>query len=114
MSKRSLERGVAGAAMVFAALGDETRLSLLRRLAQDGPASITTLAADVDLSRQGVTKHLQVLASAGVIDGRRSGREHLWAMNPDRLAQAMRHIETISRGWDSALARLKAQVENHG
>ena len=114
MSKRRIERGVAGAAIVFAALGDETRLSLLQRLAQDGPASITTLAADFDLSRQGVTKHLQVLASAGVIDGQRSGREHMWAMNPERLAQAMRHIETISRGWDSALARLKTQVESHG
>ena len=111
MSKRSLERGLAGAAVVFAALGDPTRLSLLQRLARGGPASITTLAADFDLTRQGVTKHLQVLASAGVIDGQRTGREHVWVMNPDRLAQAVRHIETIARGWDSVLGRLKSHVE---
>lgn len=111
MSKRRIERGLAGAAVVFAALGDETRLSLLQRLSQGGPASISTLAEDFAVTRQGITKHLQVLAAAGVIDGRRAGREHVWAMNPARLAQAVRHIETIARGWDDALGRLKAHLE---
>lgn len=111
MSKRRIERGLAGAAVLFAALGDETRLSLLQRLSQGGPASISTLAEDFEVTRQGITKHLHVLAAAGVIDGRRAGREHVWAMNPARLAQAIRHIETISRGWDDALGRLKAHLE---
>lgn len=114
MSKRRIDRGLAGAAVLFAALGDETRLSLLQRLSQSGPASISTLAGDRHVTRQGITKHLQVLAAAGVIDGRRAGREHVWAMNPARLAQAIRHIETISRGWDDALGRLKAHVEKTG
>ena len=111
MSKRNLERGLAGAAILFAALGDPTRLALLQRLARGGPASISTLAADFDVSRQGITKHLHVLADAGVIDGERAGREHVWSMNPSRLAQAMRQIEVISRGWDSSLERLKAHLE---
>lgn len=114
MSKRSAERGLASAAILFAALGDPTRLSLLQRLSHGGPASISTLAGDFDVSRQGITKHLQVLAAAGVIDGRRSGREHVWAMNPARLAQAARHIDAIARGWDDALGRLKAHLERDG
>jgi DNA-binding transcriptional ArsR family regulator len=111
MSKRKVERTVAGVALVFAALGDPTRLALLQRLSRGGPASISTLAGDFDVSRQGVTKHLLVLSSAGLIDGHHEGREHIWAMNPARLAQARRHLETIAQGWDEALGRLKAHVE---
>jgi DNA-binding transcriptional ArsR family regulator len=112
MSKRRVERQLAGAALVFAALGDPTRLALLDRLSHGGPASITALAGRFDLTRQGISKHLQVLAAAGVIDGRREGREHVWAINPVRLADARRHLEVVSRGWDAALARLKTHVEN--
>ena len=111
MSKRIAELGLAEAALLFAALGDPTRLTLLRRLADDGPASISTLAAAFDVSRQAVTKHLQFLAGAGVIDGRRSGREHVWALNPVRLAEAQRCLAVIARGWEDALQRLKTHIE---
>jgi DNA-binding transcriptional ArsR family regulator len=111
MSKRRVEKGLAGAALLFAALGDEARLALLERLSKGGPASISVLADRFHLTRQGVTKHLYVLAAAGVIDGRREGREHLWALNPARLAEGHRNLDRIARGWDDALARLKAHVE---
>ena len=112
MSKRRVERTVAGAALLFAALGDPTRLALLQRLSREGPASISVLADNFQTTRQGVTKHLLVLAAAGIIDGHRRGREHVWALNPARLAEAQRHLDTIARGWDGALARLKAHVED--
>jgi DNA-binding transcriptional ArsR family regulator len=108
---RLAERQLAGAALLFAALGDPTRLALLERLSQGGPASITTLAERFDLTRQGISKHLQVLSAAGVIDGQRLGREHVWAINPERLAEGRRRLDLLSQGWDSALARLKAHVE---
>jgi DNA-binding transcriptional ArsR family regulator len=111
MSKRKLEHGVAGAAPVFAALGDQTRLALLQRLSHGGPASISMLAGSFDVTRQGVTKHLQVLAAAGIIEGRREGREHVWALNPARFEDARRCLDIIARGWDDALVRLKAQLE---
>lgn len=111
MSKRLAERSQAGAALLFAALGDQTRLALLDRLSRGGPASISVLADRFRVTRQGVTKHLQVLAAAGIIDGHRQGREHVWALNPVRLADGQRCLEVISRGWDDALARLKTQVE---
>lgn len=112
MSKRRAELGIAEAALLFAALGDETRLALLRELSAAGPASISALAENFDLSRQAVTKHLQFLAVAGLIDGKRAGREHVWVLNPARLAQAQRCLEVIARAWDDALVRLKAHLED--
>ena len=111
MPKRVVERNLAGVAVMFAALGDETRLLLLRRLSQGGPASISVLADRFRLTRQGVTKHLHVLADAGIIDGHRAGREHIWALNPTRLAEARRHLDVIARGWDDALTSLKTLIE---
>jgi DNA-binding transcriptional ArsR family regulator len=113
MSKKRAERSLAGAALLFAALGDPTRLLLLRRLSDGGPASISALAGTFPaMTRQGVTKHLQVLAAAGVINGSRHGREHVWTVDPARLAEGRRQLELIARGWDDALARLKRHVES--
>ena len=111
MSKAGINKRLAGTAVLFAALGDETRLALVRRLAKEGPASITALASSFDVTRQGITKHLNVLASAGVVEGRREGREHVWSLNPERIAEAHRHLAKIAGGWDDALGRLKAFVE---
>jgi DNA-binding transcriptional ArsR family regulator len=112
MSKRRVERGLAGAALLFAALGDPTRLALLQQLSAGGPASISMLAERFRMmTRQGVTKHLRVLAAAGVIDGSRLGREQVWTVNPIRLEEGRRCLEVIARGWDDALTRLKLHVE---
>jgi DNA-binding transcriptional ArsR family regulator len=104
-------RNVASAALMFAALGDPTRLTLLQRLSTGGPASISTLADTFEITRQGVTKHLRVLEAAGVIDGARQGREQVWSVNPKRLDDARRHLEAIAAGWDEALERFKKLVE---
>ena len=112
MSKRRVEQGLTGAALLFAALGDPMRLALLQRLSDGGPASISMLAETFrTMTRQGVTKHLHVLADAGVIDGSRQGREQIWTLNAKRLAEGRRRLEVIARGWDDALARLKSHVE---
>jgi DNA-binding transcriptional ArsR family regulator len=97
--------------MLFAALGDPTRIALLQRLSRDGPASISMLAEDFRTTRQAVTKHLQVLEAAGIIDGAHRGRTHVWAIKPDRLVEAQRHLDLIARQWDGVLARLKVHVE---
>jgi DNA-binding transcriptional ArsR family regulator len=111
MAKRRIELGLAEAALLFAALGDETRLAILRKLSAAGPASISVLAANFGISRQAVSKHLQFLAVVGMIDGKRAGREHIWVINATRLAEAQRCLEVIARGWDDALGRLKAHIE---
>lgn len=99
------------AAPVFAALGDETRLRLVTRLSAGGPASTARLTAGAAVTRQAITKHLQVLAGAGLVRSRRRGRERLWELRPARLAHARESLEAISKQWDDALGRLKAFVE---
>ena len=105
------KRNLTSAALLFAALGDPTRLMLVRQLSEGGPASISVLAEQQDMTRQGVTKHLQVLAAAGIIDGSRQGREQVWTLNPKRLADGRRHLDVIAAGWDEALERFKRLVE---
>lgn len=111
MSKQRVELRIAEAALLFAALGDETRLALLRSLSEGGPASISALSANFGVSRQAITKHLQSLEAAGIIHGERTGREHVWTLNPARLVEARRCLEVIAHGWDDALGRLKARLE---
>jgi DNA-binding transcriptional ArsR family regulator len=96
---------------VFAALGDETRLRLLSRLGRDGQLSITSLTAGSGITRQGVTKHIRVLANAGLVRGTRRGKESLWSLEPSRLAEARRSLDLISRQWDESLAKLRLFVE---
>ena len=114
MSKASSIADLPEAAPLFSALGDSTRLRLLAQLSQGGPESITSLSARSDTSRQAITKHLAVLSSAGLIRGKRQGREHLWELQPQRLDQARVYLDLISRQWDDALLRLKSLVEDIG
>ena len=106
-----LAKDVRDAVPLFAALGDETRLSLLVRLSAGGPRSITRLSAKARVSRQAITKHLEVLADAGLVRSSRQGRERIWEVSPDRLADAHDYLNRISEQWDDAIDRLKAFVE---
>lgn len=100
------------AAPLFAALGDETRLGLVMRLSSGGPRSIAQLSAKAKVSRQAITKHLEVLADAGLVRGFRRGREAIWELEPKRLTDAHAYLDHISAQWDQALDRLKALVES--
>jgi DNA-binding transcriptional ArsR family regulator len=99
-------------ASVFAALGDETRLSVLARLSHGAPQSISRLTAGTRLSRQAVTKHLRVLADAGVVRSTRAGRESLFELEPKPIVEAREYLDDVSRQWGDALARLKSFVED--
>jgi DNA-binding transcriptional ArsR family regulator len=100
------------AAPLFAALGDEMRLRIVRRLCARGPTSIAALTQGSGITRQAVAKHLRVLASAGLVHGMREGRESSWALRPEKLEEARRSLASISRQWADALGRLKAFVES--
>ena len=99
-------------APIFAALGDETRLRMIAVLCVGGAMSIAQLTAGTDITRQAVTKHLQVLADAGLVRDVKIGRERLWEFEPGQLEEARRSLEVISQQWDHALAKLKAAVES--
>jgi DNA-binding transcriptional ArsR family regulator len=97
--------------VLFAALGDETRLALVMRLAAGEPASITELTLHSRLTRQAITKHLRVLERAGMVRCVRAGRESRFELDPLPLNEIEEYVQRISREWDRALARLKAFVE---
>jgi DNA-binding transcriptional ArsR family regulator len=98
-------------AAVFAALGDETRLRLVAVLCVGGAVSIAQLTATTDVTRQAVTRHLQVLADAGLVRDLKVGRERLWQFEPAQLDEARRSLALIAQQWDDALGRLKLAVE---
>lgn len=99
-------------AMVFAALGDETRLRLIAVLCAGSAMSIAQLTSGTDITRQSVTQHLQVLANAGLVRDIKVGRERLWEFQPTQLEAARRSLELIAQQWDHALLKLKLAVED--
>lgn len=98
-------------APIFAALGDETRLRLVARLSTGGPMSIARLTSGGSVTRQAITKHLHVLADAGLACSARKGRESVWELERQPLHEARRCLDGISAQWDAALDRLKTFVE---
>ena len=100
-----------GRASVFAALGDETRLSVVAKLSTGPPQSISRLARGSRLTRQAITKHLRVLEGAGVVRSVRSGRENLFEFRLEPFQEIQSYLEAVSAQWDGALARLKKFVE---
>jgi DNA-binding transcriptional ArsR family regulator len=100
------------ASAVFAALGDQTRLRLVTRLSAEGPLSIARLTAGSTVTRQAVTKHLHVLAQAGLAHSAQLGRERIWELEPQPLLTAVECLSRISAQWDEALGRLKQFVED--
>ncbi len=96
---------------IFAALGDPTRLKLVAVLCAEGALSIAQLTANTNITRQAVTKHLQVMAAAGVVRDTKAGRERLWQLDPARIEEAKRTLEVIGRQWEVALGKLKVFAE---
>ncbi len=101
-------------APVFAALGSATRLALVSRLSDGRQHSITALTEGLDLSRQAVTKHLQVLQHAGIVRSQRVGRESRFTIRTGPLTRAKDYLVRVSEQWDQAIARLRAVVEEPG
>ena len=99
-------------ASVFAALGDETRLSVLAKLCSGVPQSIARLTAGTNLSRQAVTKHLAILEEANLVTPLRQGRQRLHFINPVPINEiAERWIGKFDRSRLAALSDLKRALE---
>ena len=111
MASRWSAAQVRDAAPLFAALGDPTRLGVVLRLSSSGAGFITHLSRRAKVSRQAITKHLQVLSEARLVRGVRRGRQHVWKLEPQRLADARDYLDRVDADWDAALLRLKALVE---
>ena len=100
-------------ASVFDALADPVRRSLLEQLRSDGPASLGALAGGRPITRQGVTKHLDVLAAAGLITVSRRGRERIHEVDPEPLRQLADFLAPYAVAWDDRLGRLTRHLEEN-
>lgn len=109
---KGVHRQLPAVAWVFAALGDQTRLSLVSKLCKGRPSSISQLAAGSRLTRQAITKHLRVLERAGIVHSLRSGRENLFEFDPKPIESIKDYLNLVSAQWDQALTRLKSFVED--
>ena len=98
-------------ALVCAALGDETRLSLVAALAAGEPRSIVELSGGAKITRQAITKHLRVLEQAGIVHSVRAGRHSLFRFDPAPLHELEDYLRRVAEQWDEVLARLRSLVE---
>jgi DNA-binding transcriptional ArsR family regulator len=105
------DRALAG---VFFALGDGTRLTVVKKLGAGGALSATALSDGAKVTRQAIVKHLQVLEGAGLVTHERRGREVLYALETEGLEDARTFIARISALWDRRIERLRALVEEPG
>jgi len=103
--------GAVGAPL-FDALGDPNRLRIIVRLCDAGPSSTSQVTQAITVSRQAASKHLQLLEAVGLVTSSRRGRERLWTVQTQPLAQASDYLTQLSRRWDAALERLRAFVED--
>jgi DNA-binding transcriptional ArsR family regulator len=94
------------AGAVFAALADPTRRAMLRSLQAEPSLSASRLAGELPITRQAVAKHLSALRDAGLVTGRREGRETRYVLTPEPLAEAMGWMAEVGGFWDDRLRRL--------
>ena len=98
------------AGAVFGALSDPTRRALLTAIAGHPASTATELAAQLPISRQAVIKHLNALASAGLLDRTRAGREVRYRFTPAPLSDAVDWMTAVGAEWDERLSLLRRRL----
>ena len=108
----STSAAVVAKAPLFDALGDPNRLRIVTRLCDGGPCSTSQVTKVIPVSRQAATKHLLFLEAVGLVSSERQGRERIWRIEPEPLADASDYLTALSKRWDKAIDRLRAYVED--
>ena len=93
---------------VFAALADENRRAILAALSTGGPATATDLAGVLPITRQGITKHLGLLAEAGLVAAEPGGGRRIrYRLRSEPMRVAQRYLAALARDWDERLDALR-------
>jgi DNA-binding transcriptional ArsR family regulator len=96
-------------AAVFAALADPNRRAILASLAQHGASTATDLSRRLSITRQGIAKHLALLAEAGLVSSDAgSGRRVLYRHRSEPIRVAQSYLAALAADWDGSLDRLTA------
>jgi ArsR family transcriptional regulator, cadmium/lead-responsive transcriptional repressor len=96
----------------WVALAAPSRRRVLDLLLARTEATPTMLARELPFTRQAVTKHLGVLDRAGLVVGRRHGREIRYVVRTERLDEAARAMARVAARWDERLAAIKRIAES--
>ncbi|GIQ68767.1 transcriptional regulator [Xylanibacillus composti] len=96
---------------VFQAIADPTRRRLLRLL-DEQEMPVTAISSHFPISRTAVSKHLHILADAGLVRERKVGRERRYRLDPEPLLELKRWLAYYERYWENKLSMLKSYVES--
>lgn len=100
---------------VFAALADPNRRAILAALAAGGPATATDLAATLPITRQGIAKHLALLADAGLVAAEAGERRRIrYRLQSGPMRVAQQFLAALARDWDGPLAALRSHLQEEG
>jgi DNA-binding transcriptional ArsR family regulator len=92
---------------VFDAISDSTRRLMIEKLSTEGDKTATEFASELPITRQGVTKHLAILAEAGLVTTRKQGRDRLYSLTPQALQNAVSWVGAVNEAWDKRLGALR-------
>jgi DNA-binding transcriptional ArsR family regulator len=96
---------------VFAALASPARREVLRLLL-DGPRTVNDIASHFAMRRPSVSGHLRVLRDAGLVTGRRAGRERRYQLEPGPLMDLREWLHPYEQFWRERLAALRGVPED--
>jgi DNA-binding transcriptional ArsR family regulator len=97
---------------VFNALADPTRRRILDRLRLHGALSVSEVAEPLEMTRQGATKHLNMLVDVGLVRVRREGRRRMHELDPVPLVEVRDWLAPYEAEWDRRLERLRRHVDS--
>ncbi len=96
---------------LWSAVGDPTRRRMLDQLLLEGGGTATSLSDHVPVTRQAVSKHLDVLERAGLVHATPIGRERRYQVDDAQLSRAVAQLSTVGATWDARLRRIKKSAE---
>ena len=91
---------------IFFALSDSTRRGILARLAE-GTTTIGELAKPYNISSPAISRHMRILEQAGLVDRKKSGRQHHCSLSPEGLRSAEDWINYYRKFWETRLDALE-------
>jgi DNA-binding transcriptional ArsR family regulator len=96
---------------LWSAVGDPTRRRLLDQLLLDGAGTATSLSEHLPVTRQAVSKHLDVLDRVGLVHATAVGRERRYQVDDAQLSRAVAQLSSVGATWDARLRRIKRIAE---
>lgn len=97
---------------VYSALADPTRREIVMRLAQNGPMRTSELLGGFAMSRQGASRHLDVLCEAEIVRSEKRGREIYRDLDRDLIRGSAEWLASLERAWDERLNRLESSYRD--